>query len=384
MVIQLVVRGAAGGRTAAPSRVEWPSDGIEHERMRQHPGMALFRVTDDALHPVPTTTFALAELKERQDLQRLLRSRLDILGEGLLFVAEEYGAFAGSQRRIDLLAVDRTGQLVVIELKRTADGGHMDLQALRYAAMVSTMTWDQLVAVYAHQHDVDDDAARETLEQWTGAEPDEERQLSDRVRIILASADFSAEITSTVLWLTQQYRLDIACVRLVPYQLGAEKLIDVQQIIPLPEAVDFQIQQRRKEEEKAAALGERDYTKYDVVIAGASGQGLSKQTAIKTMVIGLCAAGVPGEAIRAATASKRWLAVQPAEGESVQSAFERQFPSRGTGYWFDLGMSDGQSCWVMPRLGGTKTETYLANLVATGAGIVEASWSESTPTSPVG
>lgn len=40
-----------------------------------------------------------------------------------MFVAEEYGAFDGSQRRIDLLAVDRTGQLVVIELKRTADGG---------------------------------------------------------------------------------------------------------------------------------------------------------------------------------------------------------------------------------------------------------------------
>jgi hypothetical protein len=339
--------------------------------------MVLFRVTDDALQRVPEITFALAELKERQDLQRLLRSRLDILGEDLMFVAEEYGAFDGSQRRIDLLAVDRTGQLVVIELKRTADGGHMDLQSLRYAAMVSTMTWDQLVGVYAHHNDVDEDVARERLEQWTGSEPDEDRQLSDRVRIILASADFSAEITSTVLWLTQQYRLGIACVRLVPYQLGTEKLIDVQQIIPLPEAVDFQIQQRRKEEEKAAALSERDYTKYDIVVAGAAGQGLSKQTAIKTMVTGLWVAGVSAEAIRGATAPKRWLAVQPAEGETVQAAFERQFPSRGTGYWFDLGMSDGQSCWVMPRLGGTKTETYLANLVAAASGLVEASWSAS-------
>lgn len=37
----------------------------------------------------------------------------------------------------------------------------MDLQALRYAAMVSTMTWDQLVGVYAHHNDVDEDVARE-------------------------------------------------------------------------------------------------------------------------------------------------------------------------------------------------------------------------------
>jgi len=37
----------------------------------------------------------------------------------------------------------------VIELKRTNDGGHMDLQAIRYAAMVSTMTFKQSVETYA-------------------------------------------------------------------------------------------------------------------------------------------------------------------------------------------------------------------------------------------
>jgi hypothetical protein len=337
--------------------------------------MVLFRVADDALEPVAKTTFALAEIKERQDLQRLLRQRLDVLGKDLLFVAEEYGAFNGSQRRIDLLAVDRTGQLVVIELKRTADGGHMDLQALRYAAMVSTMTWDQLVAVYAESHEVDEDQAHEALEQWTGGEPDEEPQLADRVRVILASADFSPEITSTVLWLTQQYSLDIACVRLVPYQLDGQKLIDVQQIIPLPEAVDFQIQQRHKETEKAASLSGRDYTKYDVAIEGTATGGLSKQTAIKTMVVSLVGAGVPASAVRAATAPKRWLAVQPMDGESVQAAFERQYPARGTGYWFDLGISDENGWWVMPRLGGTKTERYLSQLASAAGDHAVVSWS---------
>jgi hypothetical protein len=113
-------------------------------------------------------------------------------------------------------------------------------------------------------------------------------------------------------------------------------------------------------------------------VAGVPASGLSKQTAIKALVTGLSKAGVPGEAIRAAAAPKRWLTVQPAEGESIHDAFGRQYPTRGTGYWFDLGMSDGQSWWVMPTLGGTKTEMYLANLVAAGSGLVEASWSVST------
>ena len=107
--------------------------------------MPLFRMTTEALEAVPTTSFAIEDVRERQDLQRLLRAQLDLLGEDLLFVAEEYGSFQDSRRRIDLLAVDRSGRLVVIELKRTNDGGHMELQALRYASMVSTMTFDQLV-----------------------------------------------------------------------------------------------------------------------------------------------------------------------------------------------------------------------------------------------
>ncbi len=47
--------------------------------------------------------------------------------EGVLVVSEEFGAFTDARRRIDLLGVDRDGRLVVFELKRTADGGHLEL-----------------------------------------------------------------------------------------------------------------------------------------------------------------------------------------------------------------------------------------------------------------
>ncbi|MEC3975186.1 hypothetical protein [Amycolatopsis sp. H20-H5] len=46
--------------------------------------------------------------------------------EDVLIVSEK---FAGARRRIDRLGTDREGHPVIIELKRTADGGHLEPEA---------------------------------------------------------------------------------------------------------------------------------------------------------------------------------------------------------------------------------------------------------------
>jgi hypothetical protein len=57
--------------------------------------------------------------------------------------------------------------------------------------------------------------------------------------------------------------LDIRCVRLKPYKLGDEILLDIEQIIPLPEAEDYQVKVKEQtEERRAAAKAARDMTKY--------------------------------------------------------------------------------------------------------------------------
>lgn len=99
--------------------------------------MPLYEISSDHILPLKRTTFAEASIKERDDLQRLLREQIDIIADDTMIVSEEFGDWEGSQRRIDLLGIDRKANLVVIELKRTEDGGHMELQAVRYAAMVS-------------------------------------------------------------------------------------------------------------------------------------------------------------------------------------------------------------------------------------------------------
>ncbi|MDQ2937430.1 MAG: hypothetical protein M3R67_07960 [Acidobacteriota bacterium] len=107
--------------------------------------MALYRLNQSEIEEIPWATFAELGIRERYDLQQLLRRNISAIAPDCLVLTEEFGDFEDSRRRIDLLALDRAANLVVIELKRDEEGGHMELQALRYAAMVSTMTFQDAV-----------------------------------------------------------------------------------------------------------------------------------------------------------------------------------------------------------------------------------------------
>ncbi|MYM41359.1 DUF4268 domain-containing protein [Duganella qianjiadongensis] len=213
--------------------------------------MAIYEITQNSLTALVETSFGAEGIYERKDLQRHLRQNIGVISADLYVIAEEYGEWLDSNRRIDLLCIDRDANLVVIEVKRTEDGGHMELQAIRYAAMLSTMTFRQLVEAHAAflaptgQTPEQAEAIILSFLRWESADED---AFATEVRIILVSADFSKEVTMSVMWLNQ-HGLDIRCIRLKPYRLPDKRLLlDVQQIIPLPEASDFQTQIRAKEQ----------------------------------------------------------------------------------------------------------------------------------------
>lgn len=213
--------------------------------------MPLYRWNDDNLETVPPTTFEAEQLQERADLQRLLRDQPDVLEEGLFIVAEEYGNWKDSYRSIDLLALDRRGRLVVIELKRTQTGDHSELQAIRYAAMISTMTLDQVIDAhrgYLARRGIDEDARVQILNHLEVAEDTDAEIHTERPRIILASAGFSTELTTSVLWL-RDGGMDISCIKLQLYRNGDGLLMDTSQVIPLPESSDYLVKVREKQEE---------------------------------------------------------------------------------------------------------------------------------------
>jgi hypothetical protein len=334
----------------------------------------LYEVTSEGLKRRPLAKFADLGMYERADLQRLLRDDVSALDEDLLVIAEEFGNWEDARRRIDLLALDKAGRLVVIELKRTDDGGHMELQAIRYAAMVASMGFAEVADAYAahrvKHHPGEEETARAELAAFLEGDGGEEPVISTAVRIILVSADFGREITTTVLWLNGFDGMDIRCVRLVPYEIEGKVLLDIQQVLPLAEAADYQVRLRRKvvARERASSDG-RDLTRFHIVVDGVEGADLNKRNAIRTMVEELFHRGVPLAEIRSLL-PERVMRVVPGrltDAGAVAGALTAADAKADTGRWYcDHALVDDAAgeTYLLSKMWGLRTEAALASLVA--------------------
>jgi len=270
--------------------------------------MAIYKLGNADFEQLEETTFASEKISERYDLQRLLKNRIDVIVPGTMVIAEEFCRWTQSQRRIDLLAIDKDANLVVIELKRTQDGGSMELQALRYASMISTLTFKQAAEIYADYASIESPSqAEEALLEFLEWDEPREDEFGNDVRIVLVSGEFSIELTTSVLWLNDK-GLDIRCVRMKPYRNGGELLVNVEQIIPLPEAERFQVGVREKRvRQKSEKISNGDFTRRDVVIDGQSYAAVTKRLLAYLVVKAAINRGASIEAVRATMPGGKWI-----------------------------------------------------------------------------
>lgn len=66
-------------------------------------------------------------------------------------------------------------------------------------------------------------------------------------RIILIAASFRKEVTSTVMWLLD-HNVKIKCIKVTPYLLNEDVLIDTEQIIPFQDAEEYLIKVANKKQ----------------------------------------------------------------------------------------------------------------------------------------
>lgn len=207
--------------------------------------------TSNSIIKLEPKQFKELRIRERDHLQEWIAKNPEILGEELLIIQKEFDGFNDTSERLDLLALDKDGNLVIIENKLDDTGRNVVWQALKYASYCSTLTTAQIIKVYQDYLDKWNSSqdARQSLLEFL--EREEEELLLNRgdQRIIFVANHYRKEVTSTVLWL-RDHDLQIQCFKARPYGLGDELFLQIEQIIPLPETSEFMIDIREKEKEE--------------------------------------------------------------------------------------------------------------------------------------
>ena len=202
---------------------------------------------------VDEVDFTVLGLKERCDIQEWVAKNPSILGDDLLVVSKEFSGFDRTNERLDLLAVDTEGTLVIIELKRDDTGADAHWQAVKYASYLHVATAADIVEMLAKHADASEDDARDQLVQHIGG--DDLGALNRKQRIILASHRFAPEVTSAVLWLNENSISEnlITCITLTPYRDTSTDALYVQAntIIPVPGAESYMVWNRYSRGESA-------------------------------------------------------------------------------------------------------------------------------------
>ncbi|MDY7081477.1 MAG: DUF91 domain-containing protein, partial [Halobacteria archaeon] len=75
-------------------------------------------------------------------------------------------------------------------------------------------------------------------------------ELDNKPRILLAAGEYGIEVTAPVMWLIEEYGMDITCTKLQPYEQDGRTLLNSQQVIPPVEAEDYMTRRRQKQEEQ--------------------------------------------------------------------------------------------------------------------------------------
>jgi hypothetical protein len=214
--------------------------------------MYLINKDTNNIEKLEQVTFKSAGFKERKHLQEWIAKNPLSLGEELLIIQKEFSGFDDTNERLDLLALDKRGNLVVIENKLDDTGKDVVWQALKYASYCSSLNSQGIEEIFndylkkqgAKQN------ANDILESFFDNEDFKEKLNSgSSQRIIMVAAEFRKEVTSTVLWLLN-FGLKIQCLKTTPYKLGEKVLLDFVQIIPIKEAEEYIIKVASKNREE--------------------------------------------------------------------------------------------------------------------------------------
>jgi len=215
----------------------------------------MYKIDKDSnrISPLDVKRFSDLNLGERTHLQEWIANEPNVFDEELLVIQKEFAGFDDTNERLDLLALDKDGGLVVIENKLDDSGRDVVWQAIKYASYCSSLSKSQIVEIYQDyldRHCGGGSAEQEICEFLETPELDEiVLNSGNGQRIVFVAANFRKEVTSAALWLLS-HGVQVQCFKVTLSSMAEELFLEVGQIIPTPEAKDLMIEISAKDAEK--------------------------------------------------------------------------------------------------------------------------------------
>ncbi|MER7463976.1 DNA-binding protein [Streptomyces sp. NPDC097981] len=218
----------------------------------------LFTVDGGSATPVAPTALAAEGLLERQHLQEWVITHPQVLGESVLVITSEFDRWADTdgvpaRDRLDVLGLDATGRLVVVELKRGTADRDVHLQAITYAALVSRFDLDTLAQAHrdfrkGRGEVLELDECRQRL--LDHVDGDWSPELLQRPRQVIIAANFPKQVTHTVVWLSEM-NLDIDLIQVGLWKVKDQLVAGFTKVYPTPEVEEFTLAPARIEAKAA-------------------------------------------------------------------------------------------------------------------------------------
>jgi alkylated DNA nucleotide flippase Atl1 len=203
----------------------------------------MYVVDGPTAKPAVRISLEEAKLREVQDLQEWVLTHPEVLGADVMIVTSEFNKWssesgATAKERLDVLGLDATGRLVVVELKRDSDR-FVHIQALTYAALVSGFTEDALASVHAdwsskRGRPTDPERALELLRDHADGPLD--LGILSAPRIVLVAGQFLPQVITSAVYMTR-FKMDIELREVTAYRLGEQVAVTFDLVYP-PQGVD--------------------------------------------------------------------------------------------------------------------------------------------------
>jgi len=213
--------------------------------------MYLIDKSNNRINKIEQTTFKKQGLTERKHLQEWIANNPDCLQESILIIQKEFNGFLETNERLDLLALDKDGNLVIIENKLDDTGRDVMWQVIKYASYCSTLTPNEIIDIFQRYLDGQGskENAKDVIDEFLDLNRDIVLNSDNSQRIIMIAGEFRKEVTSSVMWLLNN-GIRIQCYKATPFILGDQLLLNMDLIIPIKESADYVISMAKKSREK--------------------------------------------------------------------------------------------------------------------------------------